>query len=113
SNTHQFTGTLNTGHITGPICRNDFFAGDTNWNLIGNPYPSAIHGVPFLVGNYYSSAFNTGTLDGAIYVWSSEGTASTENPGFETNNFSQDDYYEVINITGGTFIPPPGLPYGI
>src|SRR5690606_30801606 len=107
SNTHQFTGELNTGDITVPIFRNDYFEGDTNWNLIGNPYPSAIDVVRFLIENYYSSASNTVTLEGAIYLWNSEGTASSANTGFETYNFSQDNYYEVINITGGTFIPPP------
>ena len=114
SNTHQFTGELNTGDISVPVFKNDSFTGDTNWNLIGNPYPSAIDAVRFIGENYYSSSTNAGTIEGVIYLWSSDGVASVANPGFDTYNFSQTDYYELINLTGGTFTPPPpGLPYPI
>lgn len=105
SNTHQFTGTLNTGDITVPIFRNAF-ENDTNWNLIGNPYPSAIDATEFIRENYYDGS--TGTIDGPIYVWNSEGVAVAGNPGFDTYNFSQTDYYDLINLIGGT-APGPGL----
>ncbi|WP_339916084.1 T9SS type A sorting domain-containing protein [Yeosuana marina] len=114
SDTHTFTGELNNGDITVPVFRNDTSSLDTNWILLGNPYPSAIDAARFIGENYYSSATNTGTIEGVVYLWKSEGVASAGNLGSDTYNFSQTDYYELINITGGTGTPPPmGLPYPI
>jgi len=104
SNTHQFTGELNTGDISVPVFRNDTELTDTNWNLIGNPYPSAIDAFAFIGENRYDGL--TGTIDGDIWGWHSDGIASAVNPGFDTYNFSQADYF-IINQTGGIGLPPP------
>src|SRR5690606_29504430 len=38
----------------------------------------------------------------------------SENPGFDTYNFSPDDYYRVINMTGSTVpLLPPGSSFPI
>src|SRR5690606_39232023 len=103
---HIFTGELNNGNITVPVFRNDTESTDTNWILLGNPYPSAIDASAFIFENYYDGS--TGTIEGPIYVWDSEGVAVAGNPGFDTYNFSQTDYYDLINLIGGT-APGPGL----
>lgn len=101
-----FSGDFNTGDIPVPVFRDDSFLGDTNWNLTGNPYPSAISAEAFLLENYYDAALNpTGTLDGAIYLWTHNSAADAANPGNEVYNFSQDDY-ATMNITGGVYGAP-------
>ena len=73
--TATFSGTPNNGIITTPIQRGTYDGAnyntgasttlgtkdDDNWNLIGNPYPSAIRAIDFL-------ALNT-NIDGFINVW--------------------------------------------
>ena len=70
-----FTGTPNNGIITTPILRGTWNGGtyptgvsttlgtnhDDNWNLIGNPYPSAVRAIDFLT-------LNT-NIDGFIKIW--------------------------------------------
>lgn len=70
-----FTGTPNNGIITTPILRGTWNSGtystgvsttlgtnnDDNWNLIGNPYPSAVRAIDFLT-------LNT-NIDGFIKIW--------------------------------------------
>ena len=109
SDNYQFSGVFNTGDINVPLYRNDSYTGDTNWNLIGNPYPSAIDAEAFLLHNYYDVTNNpTGTLDGSIYLWTHNTPASNLNPGNEVYNFSQDDYI-TMNLTGVTFTTTPPL----
>ncbi|MFD1161439.1 T9SS sorting signal type C domain-containing protein [Hwangdonia seohaensis] len=97
-----FTGVFNTGDIEVTIYRNDTELMDSNWNLIGNPYPSAINLDAFLDLNTYDLATNpTGTIGGVVYFWTHIRTASGANPGNQVNNFSQDDYASV-NKSGGT-----------
>jgi GEVED domain/Fibronectin type III domain len=77
--TATFSGTPNNGSITQPIERGTHNTGlytfqpyaggdilnitddDDNWNLIGNPYPSAISLEDFISDN--------GTIDGFVYLW--------------------------------------------
>jgi hypothetical protein len=60
----NFTGIPNNGIITISI------GGTGSFNLIGNPYPSALDASQFL-------STNSGVLGGTIYFW----THSTGNPG--------------------------------
>lgn len=74
---------------------------DDNWNLIGNPYPSAIDALSFL-------ALNT-NINGNIRLWT-HGTAisnTNANPfyGSFSYNYSPNDYVSY-NGTGST---PPGF----
>ncbi len=97
----NFYGVFNTGNIDITIYRNDTVLTDNNWNLIGNPYPSAISSDDFLTLNTYSASNPTGVLEGSIYFWTHISAASLSNSGNQVNNFSQDDY-ATLNLSGGT-----------
>ena len=98
---YSFRGPLNTGIISVPVERNDTETGDTNWNLIGNPYPSAIDATLFFNENNYIVNPSTGTLDGAIYLWSHSTPPSVTNNGNQQINFDLNDYI-TLNYTGSS-----------
>jgi hypothetical protein len=88
--TATFTGTPNNGDIISPIFRGinisetyfdqsstQITPEDDNWNLIGNPYPSAIDAIDFLTTN--------GNIDGVVYLWTH---------GTEINTTSGDPFYD-------------------
>ncbi|APY11141.1 hypothetical protein BWZ22_07745 [Seonamhaeicola sp. S2-3] len=96
----QFSGEFNTGDINVTVYRNDDETNDSNWNLLGNPYPSAISTDEFFAVNGYNSSTNpTGAIANIIYLWTHNSEASQANPGNEGYNFSQDDY-AMINLSG-------------
>lgn len=66
-----FTGATNNGLVTVPIANivADLTNDTNNYNLLANPYPSAIDADKFL-------EYNT-NLDGVVYIWK----AQTANPG--------------------------------
>jgi len=97
---HIFTGPFNNGIIDVTAYRNDFINLDNNWNLIGNPYPSAISIDDFFAENVYDENAN-GVLEGAIYFWSHQNPPSGNVNGNSQNNFSQTDYI-LVNGMGGT-----------
>lgn len=95
-------GTFNTGSISIPVNRNDVTTLDFNWNLIGNPYPSAIDIDAFMTQNMYDVSTNpSGTLEGAIYFWSQNTDYSASANGNQALNFDTTDY-ATHNGTGGT-----------
>ncbi len=111
-----FIGEFNTGDILVNVYKNDAETKDNNWNLIGNPYPSAISADDFLTEN--ASVLNVavpinppigGVSEGAIYIWSQNTQPSYSNNGNENLNFAQSDY-AIINSTsevaGGDGITP-------
>ena len=106
---YSFRGPLNTGTIVVSVERNDTELGDTNWNLIGNPYPSAIDADLFFTENNFATNPTDGKLDGAIYLWSQATPPSATTNGNEVLNFSNNDY-AVINgaaeVAGGDLITP-------
>ena len=79
----QFIGAVNNGIINPPVV-----VGASSWNLLGNPYPSAIDADLFLA---YPT--NTGVIGGTIYFW-------THNTAPVANNYSSNDY-AVYNLLGG------------
>lgn len=92
--TVTFTGQPNNGVFTAAI------GGANTFNLIGNPYPSAIDADAFLTAN-------AEVLDGSLYFWThntaiqlasniTNGTA-----GSGTYAYTSDDY-AIYNLTGGT-----------
>lgn len=104
---YTFTGNFNNGIITVPVYRNNTETNDNNWNLIGNPYPSAINADDFFAAN---------TDIGAIYFWSQNTPPSSVANGNETLNFSDADY-AMINGTmetagGDGNIPARAIPSG-
>jgi hypothetical protein len=89
-----FSGTVNTGTIVTPITlsANSADAND-DFNLIGNPYPSALDADAFIDANP--------NISGSLYFWTHVGAISVSNPGPDAQNFISDDY-AVYNKTGGT-----------
>ena len=89
-----FSGTVNTGTIVTPLTlsANTADAND-DFNLIGNPYPSALDADAFIDANP--------NINGSLYFWTHVGAISVSNPGPDAQNFISDDY-AVYNKTGGT-----------
>lgn len=98
-----FAGTPNNGIITTPISRGTWNGGtystgvsttlgtndDDNWNLIGNPYPSAVRAIDFLT-------LNT-NIDGFIKIWTHGTLPSSAIADPFYNNY-------VYNYTPGDYI---------
>ncbi|MDN3664770.1 hypothetical protein ACFFU1_00905 [Algibacter miyuki] len=96
---YEFIGEFNNGIITTPISHNPLNTGG-HWNLIGNPYPSALDFDAFVTNN-------PGVIEGAAYLWSHSTPISETTSGNESLNFSQNDY--VIMTTGsGSVNNSPG-----
>lgn len=99
---YTFEGPFNNGVVNIPVYRNDGSEFDKNWNLIGNPYPSAIDIDAFMTQNLYNVSTNpSGTLEGAIYFWSQNTDYSSTTNGNQALNFDTTDY-ATHNGTGGT-----------
>ncbi len=118
ANTARFTGVPNNGLISNvPIERGTYgllpgeigyfnsngvwvAPEDDNWNLIGNPYPSAIS------ANQFTN--NNPNIDGTIYLWTHASSPNTTNGDPFYNdfeyNYNPSDYIEHNN-TGSN---PPG-----
>jgi hypothetical protein len=113
-----FTGVPNNGIITTTISRggNQILSQtgtsgatvtnfDDNWNLVGNPYPSAISATEFL------KATNNPNIRGFINLWT-HGTApvSTISPFYSTfaANYSSNDYI-TYNAAGNNLGPTLGF----
>ena len=90
--TATFTGEFNTGDI--PI--NIFYNASNpfSYNLIGNPYPSAIDFNVFY-------AANSSVVAGAAYFWSQASPPDIANPGNEVLNFNLNDYAIYTVGSGG------------
>lgn len=109
----SFLGVPNNGNISTPIARGSYtgadYAGtngvtitnmDDNFNLIGNPYPSAIRFTDFMTANP--------SLEGSIRVWT-HGTLpsnATGNPFYSSfgYNYTSTDY--IIHNGTGTISGP-------
>jgi hypothetical protein len=102
-----FEGSFNNGTIPVTISRNDTELNDLNWNLIGNPYPSAIDVDLFFAVNSYIAAetslvtydasngnnyFDTG-VDGVIF-----GSISSSDS-YNKNNNGYEDFTNTANTT--------------
>ncbi len=85
-----FNGTPHTGTIAVPVTK-----GAGSFNLIGNPYPSAINADEFL-----TDPENASYIGGTIYLWTHNRAISATNNGNNVLNYSRDDYAKY-NVTGG------------
>ncbi|MGL2964505.1 PKD-like domain-containing protein [Flavobacterium sp. RSB2_4_14] len=112
-----FTGIPRNGNISIPIYRGSNNSGSTytlpsgaqvttlddNWNLLGNPYPSAISTRDFLT-------LNSSVLTGALYIWTHGNLPSTfiGNPFYDNfvSNYNPIDYIP-FNLTGNLLSPNP------
>ncbi|WP_292943165.1 choice-of-anchor D domain-containing protein [Olleya sp. UBA1516] len=107
--TYTFEGAFNTGIITSPIAYNGA-NGDEDWNLIGNPYPSAIDANAFLTNNAAS-------IQGVAYLWSHNTPANANASGNQGANFNSSDYAIITTGSGNTaggdgIIPTSYIPSG-
>ncbi len=88
---HTYTeGTLNSGSITRTTTYNGPATGN-NFNLLGNPYASAIDVHQFIQNN---DPVNE------VFYWEHITEPNSDLPGFNNQNFSMDDV-SVLNLTGG------------
>lgn len=85
-----FTGIANTGVVPVTIQR-----GTSTYNLIGNPYPSAVD-----IDQFITDPANTGLINGTIYLWTHNTGVSSLTPGNSQYNYTADDYAKY-NLTGG------------
>ena len=103
--TANFTGVPFNGIKNMEVKRGDLAsATDSDWNLIGNPYPSAID----VVSTAGFLDYNT-NLEGFVYVWThgnSPFDAAYPNPFYQnyTYNYNPNDYTQ-INRTGNSVAP--------
>jgi hypothetical protein len=89
-----FDGTVNNGIIEVPIkLSQDANNDDDDWNLIGNPYPSAIDADILL-----SNPLNTTIVGGTIYLWT-HNTPIVNNP--NGTDYTSNDYATYTIGTGG------------
>lgn len=86
-----FNGTPNNGVINTPIKKMD----GVTYNLIGNPYPSAIDIDAFLL-----DPTNSNIVNGTIYMWTHNTAISNSILGNQAYNYTRDDYAKY-NLTGG------------
>ncbi len=115
--TANFIGTPNNGVISAPIYHGTIVApGPTqftdDWNLLGNPYPSAVSALSFL-----SHPTNTPIIDGTIYFWTHNSSISSTylSPFYGTFllNYNNSDYAAwnrvgAVGSAAGTGGPVPG-----
>lgn len=95
---NQATGNpnkFNNGTITRPL----FFSGNTlddtdDYNLVGNPYPSALNADDFINENI-------DRITGTLLFWTHVAEISLANPGPDAFNHTANDY-AYYNLSGGT-----------
>lgn len=86
-----FNGELNNGVVNVPIS----IAGNPDtWNLIGNPYASAID-----IDKFHAA--NNTTVEGTIYLWNHISAPLASNSGPYGQNFDTDDF-ATYNVALGT-----------
>lgn len=84
-----FKGLPNNGVVKIPV------NGNQKWNLIGNPYPSALS-----IDEFYNNLNNRSKLHGTVYMWTHNTPIGNVN-GTGYYSYSPSDY-ATYNQTGGT-----------
>lgn len=92
--TANFIGIPNNGTV-----RHDV-SGPDKWNLLGNPYPSAISADAFFNANVGPGIGSTNTLEGSLYLWT-HNSEITEGGTTGIYSYSNGDY-ACYNGTGST-----------
>lgn len=96
-----FEGIPNNADISIPVYGNtSILPADYKWNLIGNPYPSALD-----IDEFLSHPDNIAAVDGTIYLWTHNSAPSNAIPGDQTYNYTANDY-ATYNLSGGVATSP-------
>lgn len=96
-----FKGTVNNGVVSVPVLLSPGTIDDEDdFNLVGNPYPSAISADDFINANISSGGAINQTIGGTLYFWTHVDDASVANPGPDAYNYTADDY-AMYNLAGG------------
>lgn len=96
-----FSGKVNNGLIPVTIEQSANTASTfDDYNLVGNPYPSAISADSFIKANILPLA-TSNKISGTLYFWTHKGDLQPvlTNPGPYVNNFNSNDY-ALYNLTG-------------
>jgi len=89
----EFKGVPHNGEISvATQGENPNPTGAVYWNLIGNPYPSALDADLFLLAN-------SNSIDGTLKFWTHNSIPSGTYPGNHTFNYNSNDY-ATYNFTG-------------
>lgn len=96
-----FNGVPNNGVVPAVIQK-----GSGTFNLIGNPYPSAID-----IDLFLTDPANAGIISGTIYLWTHNTAISSTIPGNQLYNYNADDYAKY-NLTGGVQSANPAITGG-
>lgn len=97
----QLIGTPNNGVISTPLIKST-----GTFNLIGNPYPSAID-----IDRFLEDPSNASLVEGTIYLWT-HNTAIANVGGTNIYVYTADDYAKY-NLTGGVGTADPALTGGM
>jgi hypothetical protein len=95
-----FAGTVNNGIVATPIKLTPGNDPEDDFNLVGNPYPSAISADALIKANISGTGSINKIIEGTLYFWTHKADISVSNPGPEAYNFSQDDY-AIYTLAGG------------
>lgn len=97
-----FTGKVNNGVVNTPMNLTPGAIVGDNFNLVGNPYPSAIAADELIKANISGTGTINKTIDGTLYFWTHNmSIGAGANLGPDAANFSSDDY-AIYNLSGGT-----------
>lgn len=106
--TVNFSGAVNNGVITIPLAQSQNVANtNDDFNLIGNPYPSALSGYDFINANAVLSTQITGTL----YFWTHNAPIAPI-PGPNQYNFITADYASYTMSGGVASATGSAIPTG-
>ncbi len=97
----SFTGIPNNGIVSVPIVK-----GNSAYNLIGNPYPSAID-----IDLFLTDPANENIVNGTVYLWT-HNTAISSALGVAGYTYTADDYAKY-NFTGGVKTASTALTGGV
>lgn len=99
----SFTGTPHHGFLAKGIGFDNTWPGGFGFNLVGNPYPSAIDADTFIefTDNDAGDIFNNLAIDGTLWFWTHT-IGYQDNPGEDTD-YTVDDY-ATYNLAGGTAV---------
>ncbi len=101
--TKTFSGNVNSGNQTVNLNYTDNTATHSDamfdgWNLVGNPYPSAI--------DWTSGNITKTNIDAAIYFYDDNGSGNYDNYKYYVDGGGDDDYYPAISANEGSqYIP--------